>query len=146
MNKSVEHLKRNYQLLLCETNFSNQQKFNPLSVKTHKMVKYTQAICRQQPANCLSMFGHFMGLALKGLMESFLAKYEVLNNLPEFIFLDRVMFSYLPFSFYIFCMKMELYPTLSFYNIVFAVEQETRSSRNYFHCAEGEVFLEGLLQ
>ena len=31
------------------------------------MVKHTQTIRRQQPMNCLSVFDHFMGLALKGL-------------------------------------------------------------------------------
>ena len=31
------------------------------------MVKHTQNICRQQPTNCLSVFDHFVGLALKGL-------------------------------------------------------------------------------
>ena len=33
----------------------------------HKIVKHTQTIRRQQPTNCLSMFDHFGGLALKGL-------------------------------------------------------------------------------
>ena len=32
-----------------------------------KMVKHTQTIRRQQPVNCLSVFDHFVGLALKGL-------------------------------------------------------------------------------
>ena len=31
------------------------------------MVKHTQTTCRQQPTNCLSVFGHVVGLALKGL-------------------------------------------------------------------------------
>ena len=31
------------------------------------MVKHTQTIRRQQPMNCLSVFEHFVGLALKGL-------------------------------------------------------------------------------
>ena len=31
------------------------------------MVKHTQAIRRQHPTNCLSVFGHFVGLVLKGL-------------------------------------------------------------------------------
>ena len=31
------------------------------------MVKHTQTIRRQQPTNCLSVFDHFAGLALKGL-------------------------------------------------------------------------------
>ena len=33
----------------------------------HKMVKDTETIRRQQPTNCLSVFDHFLGLALKGL-------------------------------------------------------------------------------
>ena len=36
----------------------------------HKMVKHTQAICRLLPMNCLSVFDHFVGLALKGLNTS----------------------------------------------------------------------------
>ena len=39
----------------------------PFKRKPHKMVKHTQAICRQKPTNCLSVFDHFVGLALKGL-------------------------------------------------------------------------------
>ena len=31
------------------------------------MVKHTQIIRRQQATNCLSVFDHFVGLALKGL-------------------------------------------------------------------------------
>ena len=31
------------------------------------MDKHTQKIRRQQPRNCLSVFDHFVGLALKGL-------------------------------------------------------------------------------
>ena len=31
------------------------------------MVKHTQTIHRQQPTNCLSVFDHFVGVALKGL-------------------------------------------------------------------------------
>ena len=31
------------------------------------MVKHTQTIRQQQPTNCLSVFGHFMGSPLKGL-------------------------------------------------------------------------------
>ena len=32
------------------------------------MVKHTQTIRRQKPTKCLSVFGHSVGLALKGLM------------------------------------------------------------------------------
>ena len=31
------------------------------------MVKHTQTIRREKPTNCLSVFNHFVGLALKGL-------------------------------------------------------------------------------
>ena len=31
------------------------------------MVKHAQTIRRQKPTNCLSVFDHFVGLALKGL-------------------------------------------------------------------------------
>ena len=34
----------------------------------HKMVKQTQNICRQKPTNCLSVFDHYVGLVLKGLI------------------------------------------------------------------------------
>ena len=35
------------------------------------MVKHTQKIFWQQPTNCLSVFDHFVGLALKGLSQSY---------------------------------------------------------------------------
>ena len=35
------------------------------------MVKHTQTICRQKPANCLSVFDQFVGLLLKGLSKLF---------------------------------------------------------------------------
>ena len=35
------------------------------------MVKHTQTICRQQPTNCLSVFDHFVGLALKVLKQQY---------------------------------------------------------------------------
>ena len=33
----------------------------------HEIVKHTQTIRRQQPPNCLSVFGHLVELVLKGL-------------------------------------------------------------------------------
>ena len=33
----------------------------------HKMVKQTQTIRQQKPTNYLSVFGHFVGLVLKGI-------------------------------------------------------------------------------
>ena len=38
---------------------------SPLCANTKK-VKHTQTICRQQPTNFLSVFDHFVKLALKG--------------------------------------------------------------------------------
>ena len=35
----------------------------------HKMVKHSQTIPRLLPANCLNVFDHFGGLALKGLIQ-----------------------------------------------------------------------------
>ena len=39
----------------------------PIKHQSHKMVSHTQTICRLLPTNCLRMFDHFWGLALKGL-------------------------------------------------------------------------------
>ena len=36
----------------------------------HKMVKHSQTIRRQQTTNCLCVFDHFVGLALKELTET----------------------------------------------------------------------------
>ena len=41
----------------------------PFKYQSHKMVKHTQTICRQQPTNCSSVFDNFVGLALKGLTD-----------------------------------------------------------------------------
>ena len=38
-----------------------------LSTPAHKMLKHTKTIRRLLPTNCLSVFDHFVGLALKGL-------------------------------------------------------------------------------
>ena len=40
----------------------------PFKRQPHKMVKRTQTICRKKPTSCLSVFDHFVGLALKGLI------------------------------------------------------------------------------
>ena len=39
-----------------------------VKMSTPKMVKHTQTIHRQKPTNCLSVFEHFVTLALKGLI------------------------------------------------------------------------------
>ena len=45
------------------------------------MVKHTETIRRQKPTNCLSMLGHFMGLALQGLRGKEGEKWGVTNVL-----------------------------------------------------------------
>ena len=42
-----------------------EDSINPL--QSHKMAEFTQTIRRQQPTNCLGVFDHFVGLALKVL-------------------------------------------------------------------------------
>ena len=37
------------------------------------MIQHTPSIRLQQPTNCLSVFEHFMGLALKGLNSGFVS-------------------------------------------------------------------------
>ena len=43
-------------------------KGQPFKRQPHKIVKHTQTICRLLPTNCLSVFDHIVGLALKRLM------------------------------------------------------------------------------
>ena len=47
----------------------------------HKMLNHTQTILQVLSTNCLSMFGHFVGLALKGLSNE--AGGEGLSELNE---------------------------------------------------------------
>ena len=42
-----------------------QHYFSPFRCQPPKMDKHTQTIRRQQPTNCLIVFDHFWGLALK---------------------------------------------------------------------------------
>ena len=46
---------------------ANVARFQPFKSQPHRMVKHTQTICRLLPTNCLSVFEHFEGLALKRL-------------------------------------------------------------------------------
>ena len=41
--------------------------YQPFKSQPHKMIKHTQKIRRLLPTNCLSVFDHFVRLALKGL-------------------------------------------------------------------------------
>ena len=59
---------------------------NPLSVNL-RMVKHTQTIRRLLLTNYLSVFDHFMRLALKGLR---LIDYEVNKVIIELLMFDRI--------------------------------------------------------
>ena len=51
--------------LVCGKHFHNG--INPFKCQLHKMVKQAQTICWLLPTNCVSVFDHFVGSALKGL-------------------------------------------------------------------------------
>ena len=61
-----------YDIQMCVT-IEVRESFTPLvpwkffKRQPHKMVKHTQTIPRQQLRNCLRVFDHFVGSALKGL-------------------------------------------------------------------------------
>ena len=44
------------------------------------MVEDTQTDCRVFPTNCLNVFGHFVGLALKGLVRSETERYTIFKK------------------------------------------------------------------
>ena len=44
---------------------------SPFKRQLNKMIKHTQEIRRQQPTSFLSVFDHFVGLALNGLIDAF---------------------------------------------------------------------------
>ena len=47
------------------------------------MVKHTQTIRPQKPTNCLSVFDHFAGLALKGLNS--IVPFDIQKDLINFL-------------------------------------------------------------
>ena len=71
-------------LLLCKTSFSKAS-VNPLSEKLTKWPNTLKQFVGNLPTNCLSVFGHFLGLAPKGVRQialevrnCFITKYAVL--------------------------------------------------------------------
>ena len=52
------------------------------------MVKHTQKIRRQDKTFCLSMFGHFVGLVVKGLMLIATKKLPITTNILIISFSD----------------------------------------------------------
>ena len=47
------------------------------------MVEHTQTIRRLLQTNCLSVFDHFVGLALKGLIKIFLNFYMIIEQIKK---------------------------------------------------------------
>ena len=47
------------------------------------MVKHTQKIRQQNPTNCLSVFDHFEGLALKWLKQNLLKNHEFISRIAK---------------------------------------------------------------
>ena len=61
----------------------------PSKSQPHKMVKHTQTIRRLMPTNCLSVFDHFVGLALKGFTKA----QWLTCFVPLFSFISTVLYS-----------------------------------------------------
>ena len=61
---------------MTKNSFVAEVTFKPQS---HKMVKHAQTIRRQKPTNCLSVFDHFVELALKVLKNN--AKTPLLTSI-----------------------------------------------------------------
>ena len=59
-------------LNICDGTFSKNSQH--CQRQSHKMVKHTKIICRQEPTNFLSVFDHFVVLAFKGLTAFFYHK------------------------------------------------------------------------
>ena len=60
----------------------NAGKGQPFKRQPHKMVRHTQIISGNLPTNCLSVFDHFVGLALKRLKKIF-KKYSFVSAYVE---------------------------------------------------------------
>ena len=69
--------------------FLSLHEFDPLSTNPTKWVKHIQAIRRLLPTNCLSVFDHFVELALEGL-SSVQRRSRTLSNIDNTVFLKKV--------------------------------------------------------
>ena len=63
--------------------------FVHLGGQPHKIFKHTQTIRRLLPTDCLSMFDHFAGLALKGLNTSNVMKMQEKILLSQILFMQK---------------------------------------------------------
>ena len=70
------------------------------------MVKHTQTIRWQKPTNCLSVFDHFMGLALKGLKGDSRG-FRRRKNLEQFILFKQSNFV----DVFVFFLILKYYPS-----------------------------------
>ena len=61
------------------------QRFKSLNCQPQKIVKQIQTICRQQPTNCLSVYEHFVGLALKGLISKYSVQFPLTLSISAVI-------------------------------------------------------------
>ena len=52
----------------CVSKFHQRKSFNPLSTNPTKWPNTLKQFVGKLPTNCLSVFGHFVNLALKGLI------------------------------------------------------------------------------
>ena len=59
--------------------------YKPFKHQPHKMVKHTQAICRLLSTKCVSVFDHFVRLALKGLRAALTESVQSMSLLRNFI-------------------------------------------------------------
>ena len=71
----------------CDTNQLTPQ--NLFKRQPHKMVKHTQKIRRMLPTNFLSVFDHFVGLAFKRLILSYIMLKSGQTNFKNFQMLRR---------------------------------------------------------
>ena len=60
-------LTKAFEIFLSEARFVFQAAINPLSAKLIKWSNTLKQFVGKLPTNCLSVFDHFSGLALKGL-------------------------------------------------------------------------------
>ena len=75
--KNVDNYKRHFVVFLGQLHTQEYEarikqivrlQLNEKKCQLNKMAKYTQTIRRQKLTNCWSIFDHFVGLALKGLI------------------------------------------------------------------------------
>ena len=87
--------------------------FNPLGAKLTKWPNTLTQVVRNLPTNCLSVFGHFVGLALKGLIAEAVVQKCSLKKVFLKISQISQKSSYVAASFYYGCIPVKLTKFLS---------------------------------